>query len=537
MLIEIRCEKFKQKVISFHSGLNVVLGDNKASNSIGKTTLLMIIDFVFGGNTYITNGSDVIENLGNHEFKFKFDFKGEDLYFIRSTANHKFVSTCDKEYNKKKEISLDEYKRILFSKYELEFLGNNARTIIGTFSRVWGKNNDDVEKPLKTKDSKNDSAITNLIKLFNKYNLIESLENQINKISSQNVAIKDAIKNDLIPSINKRQYENNKTELIELNIKIKEFKKDIDDFSLDIKSLMSEELLELKTQKNSLYIKKNQLLNKIKRIENNLNSNDIKSKNKFDKLIEFFPNINIQKLNEINNFHNKVSNSLKEELIKEKTQLTALLNIIEKDIKNITQKMESKIKIKNSTRYSIDRITDLIAKANNLEQVNEYYEKLENNKTNLKEAKEELSKIKNDILSDISKRINIEMFNYFNKIYKNKRTSPTFNINLDTYSLKRTGDTGTGSAYINLIAFDLSVFKMTKLPILIHDTIMFKHIEVPAFENLVKIYNSFTKQIFISVDEISRFSQESRDVLNDKKIIALDKDNTLFIKNWKIKEI
>ena len=99
--------------------------------------------------------------------------------------------------------------------------------------------------------------------------------------------------------------------MTELSKKIEEFKKNVDDFNLDLKSLMSEELIELKNQKNSLCIKKSQLLNKIKRIENNLNSDDIKMKNKFDKLIEFFPSINMEKLNEINDFHNKISSSLK----------------------------------------------------------------------------------------------------------------------------------------------------------------------------------------------------------------------------------
>lgn len=534
MLAEIRCEKFNQKIIYFNSGLNVILGDSKATNSIGKTTLLMIIDFVFGGNTYISNGTDIIENLGNHVFQFKFVFGQENLYFARNTNNYKFVYVCDKNYIKKSEISLEEYKKMLFSKYNLDYLGNNARTIIGTFSRIWGKDNYTVDKPLKTKDSKNDTAIINLIKLFDKYKFIASLENQIDKIKRQNNAINEAVKGDLIPKINKKQYDDNKIELIEISKKIEEFKKNADNFDLDLKTLMSEELMELKEQKNSLYIKKNQLLNRVKRIENNLNSEDIKIKKKFSKLVEFFPNINIEKLNEINDFHNKISISLKSELIKEEEQLKTLLNIIETDIENITLEINKKIKIKSTSSYNIERLAELLKKENNLKQINQYYETLESNKTNLKDVKDELSKIKTNILSEISNRINIEMYNYFNIIYKDKRTSPTFSINLENYNLKRSGDTGTGSSYINLIAFDLSLFSITKLPILIHDTIMFKNIEVPAFENLIKIYKSFEKQIFISIDEIDKFSQQTKNVLNDRKAIELDKSNTLFIKNWKL---
>ena len=55
MLIRIQCDKFMSNgvvrpPIEFHPGLNAVLGDENRLNSIGKSTLLMIIDFVFGGD-------------------------------------------------------------------------------------------------------------------------------------------------------------------------------------------------------------------------------------------------------------------------------------------------------------------------------------------------------------------------------------------------------------------------------------------------------------------------------------------------------
>ena len=75
MLIEIRCDKFMDsgKVrppITFEKGLNTILGASRASNSIGKSTFLMIIDFVFGGKDYVTLNNDVERNIGIHEIKF-----------------------------------------------------------------------------------------------------------------------------------------------------------------------------------------------------------------------------------------------------------------------------------------------------------------------------------------------------------------------------------------------------------------------------------------------------------------------------------
>ena len=52
MLREIVCDKFKNNRIEFHNGLNVILGTNEGDNSIGKSSFLLIIDFVYGVNTY-----------------------------------------------------------------------------------------------------------------------------------------------------------------------------------------------------------------------------------------------------------------------------------------------------------------------------------------------------------------------------------------------------------------------------------------------------------------------------------------------------
>jgi uncharacterized protein YydD (DUF2326 family) len=75
MLTEINCDKFIESPIVFKNGLNSILGDNYSTNSIGKSTLLMIIDFVFGGNTFIESNSGAINQLGHLTFKFKFEFK------------------------------------------------------------------------------------------------------------------------------------------------------------------------------------------------------------------------------------------------------------------------------------------------------------------------------------------------------------------------------------------------------------------------------------------------------------------------------
>ena len=93
MLIEVQCDKFikngqVREPIRFHAGLNAVLGDDNGSNSIGKSTFLMILDFVFGGSDYVKKCTDVQENVKSHTINFAFEFDGQKYYFSRNTTDY-----------------------------------------------------------------------------------------------------------------------------------------------------------------------------------------------------------------------------------------------------------------------------------------------------------------------------------------------------------------------------------------------------------------------------------------------------------------
>lgn len=68
VLKQIYCDKFQingkpRGPINFKEGLNVVLGGESGTNSIGKSTFLMILDFVFGGKDYVKKDTDVQKNV------------------------------------------------------------------------------------------------------------------------------------------------------------------------------------------------------------------------------------------------------------------------------------------------------------------------------------------------------------------------------------------------------------------------------------------------------------------------------------------
>ena len=138
MLKEIYCKKFHQKTIKFNDGLNVVLGTETGNNSIGKSTFLLIIDFVFGGMTY-TKSTDISNNIGNHDIFFTFEFNNKLFRFCRNNLDSDIVWQCDEKYNKLTNISLNNFNNWLAEKYEMQLLDLTFREAISRYIRVYGK--------------------------------------------------------------------------------------------------------------------------------------------------------------------------------------------------------------------------------------------------------------------------------------------------------------------------------------------------------------------------------------------------------------
>lgn len=176
MLHEIYCEQFYQKRIVFNPGLSVVLGTNTGDNSIGKSTFLLIVDYVFGGITY-ADAMDIIENVGSHDIYFSFVFGEETFKFCRNSTHSHAVWKCNDSYEKIEEISLSDYCKWLDSKYAISLPELSFRDAVGRYIRVYGKNNCDERHPLHySATEKTEKACTALLKLFDAYTPLKETE-------------------------------------------------------------------------------------------------------------------------------------------------------------------------------------------------------------------------------------------------------------------------------------------------------------------------------------------------------------------------
>ncbi|CAM3061203.1 DUF2326 domain-containing protein [Paenibacillus sediminis] len=532
MLKQINCEIFREKGIIFHEGLNVVLGDNLGSNSIGKSTLLMIIDFVFGGNTYITHNKDVVTRLGHHEFFYHFEFNKIDFYFSRGTLNPDKVFTCDTTFRKINPIDLEEYYKFLQINYGFQSEKLTFRAAVSPFSRVWGKNNYDVKRPLHAHHSEAYlETVNKLIKMFNEYHKIEIQDTELKRANEEKKIFKKASDLEYIPKITKTKYQKNLKQIEEIKKEIAKLAMSPYSPFINVSDIISDELIELRERKRILLSEREHLKSRL------IRSNKGFSKTisvEFENLLEFFPQVNIQKLDEIERFHNGISNILSVELEQAKKNLRQRIDVLDNEIAEINNKMEKLLNPEQKPNIFIDNLLDASVKLKNLEIENNYYIKSNKINANVDTLKESLNKLKESIIENISKNINSKLVEINEHIYMGQRMAPELLLKSKDYEYQFFDNTGTGKAYANLIIFDIAIFQLTELPIITHDSFLFKNIEQPAMEKILNLYDSNNKkQVFIAIDSIHIFSEETQLLLQKKKVIQLDNSKLLFTLDWR----
>lgn len=535
MLKKIICDIFWQKEIIFYKGLNAIVGDDVASNSIGKSTMLMIIDFVFGGDDYINKNHDVVDNLGHHDFRFIFNFKNKDYFFIRSTNEYKFVSICDEKFRILKSIATEEFTAWLQEKYDCQLESLSFRSIVGRYFRIYGKENLNERKPIQYFEKETaPKSILALLKLFDKYKYLKAYEEQIEKLKKDKTTLVDAAKKNFLPNIStKSLFNKNKKKIEELNVQLENLKKEIVTTSVDLESMVSKEILKLRREKSQLTIKLNSYQNRLLRTQNNIKNKPIKIGTELEQFVYYFPDFNIEQINKVEDFHKNITKILKSELVVVEKELKSKILEINIRISEIDKEIEQKLSIKEAPKLAVDKVVDLVAQIKQLNDENGYYTKKKQLEGDISQATEDLSELKEKALDEICNIVNVKMYELNKEIYVDGRRAPTLNIHGSKYSFNTAGDTGTGTAFANLISFDLSVLELTHLPALAHDLPLLKNIENAALENIISIYSRSTKQIFVAIDKLSSYDEKAAHIINEHKVLQLSKDKLLFIKNWK----
>lgn len=532
MLIELRCDKLIEKKLTFSKGLNTLIGPEDGTNSIGKSSTLMLIDFALSGEDFIKICSDVIENVGHIIIEIDFMFDKETYTFIRNTNSPDLV-LCVND-GKNSEISIEEYRELLKNKYKFPENSSSFRSAVNTFSRIWGKDNYNPNKPLHSFPEEPYAPIkVRLYKLFQFYSEIKKITKVKNDTEKKKTILKGAFNEGYISSLTKKELKQSINRLAEVENQIDDIKKNIDLYTVNIKEIVNEKNIALKSKKDSLLNSIFHEKNKLDRVEKNLKSGKSSDSRYLRKIKQYFPNVDEEKLVKINNFHNGISKILKEELTAEKKKIEQTISLLDEDVKKINQEIILATGMLDKPDSLIEQMLELSVEEKKLRDTIKFRELKDTVDESVLNLSKQITEKSKQFLEKIETTININMFKYINKFYEGKPVSPQISLQDKRYSFKHNSDTGTGKSYANLIALDLSILHNTYLPLLIHDLIIFKNIEVHAIENILNEYSNSEKQIFIAIDELNRYSKKTRRLVENAMFIELNSDKLAFKKSWK----
>ncbi len=540
MLIEIRCEKFLDhgKVrppIIFHPGLNVVLGNEHGTNSIGKSTFLLIVDFVFGGDDYPKKAVDVLRNINEHTIYFVFQFNGSKYYFSRSTAKFQEIAICDKNFQTSQTIKVEEFRVWLRKQYGITQEDLSFRNVISRFFRIYQRENLNEKRPLDfVHQTKESEVIVDLEKLFDKYGPIKQTKQILEQAQKEKEAYMAAEEVKLIPIVhNQKEFTKQQELLQQLRVEQQQY----DDLSR-IEGKSSDDLQRISSIRGELQrlrCQKSRLMTKKQRVESQLGMSKPAFEDDFRELISFFPTINLALVKQIESFHSKLSSILHDELQQELDKVNAEIPILIDRIRELENNLRNFDIPNNISLNVLKSFATLDGKIKEIEKQLENYTTLKNLKRAVAEYKEKHIEICKPILREIESAINRQMQEYDSFIYNGTKEPPVFSLNTERYDFETKDDTGTGTSFKSLIVFDLSILKLTILPALIHDSLILKNIGDDPIAKIIELYNSFSdKQIFIAFDKPASYNNQTTEkILKENAVLFLsDNESSLFGRCW-----
>lgn len=578
MLYEIWSDKFRtggkdgqiRPAIRFHIGLNTVLGTQTRSNSIGKSTFLMIIDYVFGGSDYLDTDAHVF--VGEHEIYFTFRF-GDTLHrFCRKTIDKDVVYLCenctwDEEQSRLERVRLheenakdapalsehdlnpyvltgetlrvDEYCKLLFKEYAIESENISFRNIVGRYFRVYGRPNHDEYQPLhNTPREKDSEAITALQRLFGETQQIKDLKANEKAKDEERKAYKAAQKYHLVRHITTKtglkaaQEERDKLQA-ELNELLRSKDREAEQADLS----RSNEAAAINRKLAALRRNRSRLKSQLEALYINIDGHTAVSRGDLSDLAHFFPEANISELQSIENFHQKLRGVLEAEMSEERSELQSSIATIDAEINTLQEQLRSigiptRLPTPFLTRHAelTMRIKDLDAQIGSFQENKDVGEAHKAAAAALKTAQEKE-------LPRIAGEINAQMVRISDEILGPEREAPRLDLkDGKSYTFGTSTNRGTGNNYKNLIIYDLSILTKTALPAIIHDSFLLTDIGDTPTGAIVKQYIKIAgigKQVFIALDKTESYGEETDKDLNSNQVLYLcENGGELFGWSW-----
>jgi uncharacterized protein YydD (DUF2326 family) len=541
MLIEIYCDKFKsngntRSPIRFENGLNIVEGADNGSNSIGKSTFLMIIDFCFGGNDYVNVLKDVEKNVGPHTIFFAFSFD-KTYHFARKTDEKDFVYISSPNYLlSDKKISIDKFCEFLREKYNIPILDLTFRSIVSRFMRIYNRQNLDEQLPLRAHENETEkNSLLEMIKLFNLFEPLKELHRISEEASEMDTTLGKAQEYKFIPKINLTEFKANEKRIHELKLEAELLADRSDRGLLDLPAEKAEQLARLKDQITALKRNRARFYNQLKAYKQDSKYEAVGLKSDFSELKEFFNNVNVENLREVEEFHRKISAILRKEIKISSQELWDNINSLNLSINELENELSEIHQTTNVSKVILKSYYTLEKEIESLQKANEFYLKKNELRKDALHKEKLLAEKTNEQFATMTAKINSKMeqinsINYVNETHSPILTTPS----TKKYNFETPDDQGTGCRFKGMITLDMAILSITPLPIITHDSLMFVQMSYPRVERTFKLYSEVAnKQIFVAVDRTTNLNDEAKRIIDSHRRLYLSPEgNELFGWYW-----
>lgn len=546
MLVEMMSPAFKKQgevrpPIKFKEGLNVVLGKEDGAMSIGKSSSLLAIDFVFGGDTYIK--SDGVKKEGHHTIYFTFRFHGNDYHFARNTGDGNTIFICDANYEMTGgQYTKEEFTTWLKKQYKMDFVGLSFRIALSSFFRVYGKKNTDELNPLQGIPGQNmDKSITSILTLYDKYKDIEEFKTNVTDHKKKLDAYKEARKYHFVSDLvgGQKKYEENLATIRDLELQLATLMEEAEKGHSEEEIELNEKKAALTNEKLTFEKAIHAKEMKFRLVSMSLEYGLYPTEADIASLQEYFPEVNVRKLYEVERYHQKLAKILDAQFADEKETIESEIKVLQEQLDGINAQIRQLGFVGNISREFLDRHSELKGEIDALKVQNEAY--LTQNELQAAKANADavLKRSIEDILFEIEQTLNTKMEEFNDFLFDTKKKPPHVHFNAyNSYKFETPDNTGTGSNYKGMIVYDLAILFTTALPALAHDSLLFKNLGKDIEDGIIKIYTSTKKQIFIAYDKQGDCRPETQKTLEDNCVLRLSTNNCeLYGRSWDTEEV
>ncbi|WP_341827343.1 DUF2326 domain-containing protein [Trueperella pyogenes] len=545
--------------IEFRPGLNLVEGGDEAENSIGKSTVLEIIDFVYGGRRFLSSDAVKLpQAVGHHTIYFTIRLNGVDFHYSRETSRPDLIQPyADKDWKTPagQALSIDEYMNQLLTAYGLDELGTSFRDLVGRFCRVDASDLSVLDHPLAAVPQESASkGAAALLRLLDVYKEIEETQAALTKAQEEKKLLESMAKSGLSQyiSITKKserkeaeeRLQTARNELAKHKIKV-----DLDLF--EERDQAEAEQQRLRAQLRPIETSINAFRGRLAAVNATLNGETRITTDDLEHFYEYFPQANKQLLETVEMYHHKLVGIMHEQLLEQQQLYETSIATLKAQASRVMRSIHALGESVELDDEVYRENGELVASIRQYEQQIDMYDKTLAIDEHRKELKAELEQTIPQKLDSLAALINEKMRDFNKALYPDTNRLPpilSFKLgrNAVTYDFDHNGDTGAGNKSKNLLILDLAILELTPLPFVIHDSALAKQIAFDPVRHLLKLYEQTgalkseaeePKQMFFSFDAAKAYGEAALGSVAGTRVIRLGEgSHALYGFTWNVEE-